>query len=183
MGGMTFESLFETARKEKEQDLQEIPSTFYDDAYFYYKNKKESLDRIKNKDDPFSRAEQEKLEDEIINIKRLLKDIFDRRTKKIIDLAFNSARADGIIEIAMISEEKEFFSKILMQLKEHRQNGLNSIFELKKSQKKRIKITKKIEAFLGPDQKEYGPFEPELSTSLPEEIASILIKNESATAE
>ncbi|HIH11390.1 TPA: DNA replication complex GINS family protein [Candidatus Woesearchaeota archaeon] len=113
---ITLETLYDILRNEKKrEDLQKLEETFYVDIVAYMREKKALLDMKKDEDQLFAVGEKEKLQYELRSIKRILKEIYEKREKKIIDIAVNKSRTDSdIIDTsAMLREEKQFYEQLL----------------------------------------------------------------------
>ena len=125
---ITYETLFEILRREKtREELQKLPENFNDDVRKYLHEKKQTMLSIAN--DQFSEIEQEKTQRQIINIKKILNEIYERREKKIIAMALNKSRMPkSVIEITTIADnEKQFYDKILSIFNEARIDSLRSM--------------------------------------------------------
>lgn len=132
---ITLETLYDILRNEKKHDdLQKLEASFFLDVVAYLKEKKSFLDSKKNDLGLFSGGEREKMEYELRSIQRILKEIYEKREKKIIDIALNRSRtgSDIIDTSAMLFEEKEFYKRILAVLDDFRKGILLNLmrFEL-----------------------------------------------------
>jgi DNA replication initiation complex subunit (GINS family) len=86
---ITYETLFDLLRRERGRDeIQELDPGFYDDVLTYLTDKKAILDGIS---DPES-SEAEKTRIQLQNIKKIVKELYERREKKILLLAINKIR-------------------------------------------------------------------------------------------
>ena len=95
---VTFETLYDALRKEKvREDLQNLPKHFFNDVLVYLREKQQAYDETQGKLDLFSSAEREKLTVQLQNIRRILKELYDRREKKIVDIAINKSRTQSNI--------------------------------------------------------------------------------------
>ena len=160
---ITLETLYDILRNEKKrEDLQKLESTFFIDVISYMREKQAFLATKKDVDDLFASGEKDKLEYEIRSIKRILKEIYEKREKKILDIALNRSRtASEIIDTSsMLREEKEFYERILDTLDKFRQGIIMNLFkgelpslldlsrvcfEVEKPEEKKIKLEPKLE--------------------------------------
>ncbi len=129
---ITLETLYDILRNEKKrEDLQKLEATFFLDVVAYLREKQALLDGKQRSEDIFAVGERDKLQYELRSIRRILKEIYEKREKKIIDIALNKSRtgSDIIDTSAMLYEEKEFYNKVLAQLDAFRQSILMSIFK------------------------------------------------------
>ena len=129
---ITLETLYDILRNEKKrEDLQKLESTFFIDVISYMREKQAFLATKKDVDDLFASGEKDKLEYEIRSIKRILKEIYEKREKKILDIALNRSRTGSeIIDTSsMLREEKEFYERILDTLDKFRQGIIMNLFK------------------------------------------------------
>jgi DNA replication initiation complex subunit (GINS family) len=128
---ITLETLYDILRNEKKrEDLQELEDTFFIDVVSYLREKQTLLDEKSKDEDIFAAGEKDKLEYELRSIKRILKEIYEKREKKMIDIALNKSRTgSNIIDTsAMLKEEKEFYENVLGILDGSRKNILMKLF-------------------------------------------------------
>lgn len=201
---ITYDLLFDILKIEKSrEDLQKLGERFYSDIVDYLRSKDAVID---NPNTPIRERELTKIQ--LGNVKRLLVELYDRREKKILNLAIYRVKTgDGIINTEMLlAEEKIFFEMLSVQLSRYRSDILNNVLEGKiptpgvvsfntattKSAPvlqdatdeseglKSVRFTKSVPKFLGPELEVYGPFEENDIASLPSKIANILLKKERA---
>ena len=90
---ITFESLYEFSRREKDvDDLQQLPETFLDDVTRYVAERKAMLEESANKTDVFSLAERDKLDMQLRNVRKIIRELWERRERKILEMAFTNMR-------------------------------------------------------------------------------------------
>jgi len=197
---VTFETLYDALRKEKvREDLQNLPKHFFNDVLVYLREKQQAYDETQGKLDLFSSAEREKLTVQLQNIRRILKELYDRREKKIVDIAINKSRTQSnIIDTSnMLDYEKAFYRMMTAVLDKFRIDVLLKLFELKElviddsveikpeqavidKKTKLVKFLQPTEQFVGKELELYGPFEANDQVYLPCDIADILISKGSA---
>ena len=127
---ITLETLYDILINEKKrEDLQKLEDSFYLDVVEYLKEKGSRLDKGNNKE-IYSFGEKEKLEYELRSIKRILKEIYDKREQKIISIALNRSRtgSDLIDTSSMLYEEDKFYQQMLNILNSQRRNILFRLF-------------------------------------------------------
>ena len=195
---ITYETLFELLKRERERtDLQKLEPTFFSDAIHYIKEKKKILED--KSDSAFASEERKKTERQLENIYKIIKELYERREKKIISLALDKSRTkSNLIDTkALLKEEKVFFDAVISLLDNYRDSILYAVLnekmpfmqafedkakkeefkpaiELKKSTKL-VRFTHPVPKFVGPELEEYGPFEEEDIANLPVEVAEVLI--------
>ncbi len=124
---ITLETLYDVLRNEKKnEELQQLEKSFFVDVVSYMREKRALLESRKDEDELFATSERKKLEYEMRSIKRILKEIYEKREKKIIAIALNKSRtgSDIIDTGSMLPEEKEFFSKVVDHLDNYRRGIL-----------------------------------------------------------
>ncbi|MBT4604765.1 DNA replication complex GINS family protein [archaeon] len=128
---LTLEGLYDILRNEKSrEELQELPKSFYLDVASYVRQKKVLLDSRKDEDELFASSDKKKLEYEVRSIKRILKEIYGKREKKILDIAMNKSRtrSDIIDTSCMLTEERLFYEKIVKVFDFQRNGVLLNLF-------------------------------------------------------
>ncbi len=127
---ITYDTLFELLRREKSRDeLQELQPTFFRDVIKYLESKNNILSSQKS--ELFATDEKEKTLIELQNIKKILRELYDRREKKIITLAINKARTSSslIDTSALLKEEKGIFESLCRILESYRNSVLENVIE------------------------------------------------------
>ena len=184
---LTYETVYEILRKERiRQELQNLEKTFYQDVSKYVKEKVDVLETQKQKSSIFAQKEIEKTEKQLDNVRKIIRELYEKRELKIVQLALSSAKIrkmDDVLEL--LPEEKAMFEILVKALKIHRENIINNILEKPKDIKidqevKLIRFTQAVPKFMADDNNEYGPFEEEYVALLPSKVVEILIKNNRA---
>ncbi len=200
---ITHETLFEIIKREKDRtELQKLDDTFFNDVVDYIKEKK----KITSNESLFSSDEKKKVQIQIKNIRRLLKDLYDKREKKIINIALDKSRTKSdVIDIsALLKEEKILFEYLVTLFNRFRAGILYNLLnesipvvekektdnsevkeiiekQTKNEVKKDTKLVRFVHAvpkFVGKELEEYGPFEEDDIANLPNEIADVLINKD-----
>jgi len=196
---ITYETLFDILRLEKNTgELQKLSETFYEDVVSYL-NGKENI--LKKEENVFSEAERDKTQVQIQNVKKILKELYERREKKIIELALNKARTGSdIIDLsALLPQEKKLFDSLVKTFSLGRDDILANLIngkqptlkesieelseekteiheEKQEEETKTVRFIHPVPKFLGKELEIYGPFEADDIAKLPKEIADILIR-------
>ncbi len=199
---ITYESLFDILRSEKKNlMLQKLPRTFFDDVLKYMKQKYEFLFK-NNTEDIFVSADKEKGLRELNNLKAIVKEIIERRIKKVCDLAIIAVKTKSQSSDVenMLDEEKLLFENFLSHLKNYHSGVIENLMmfskvnynpeyvkknEAQKTESEEekflmIRILNPVPKFIGPDLKIYGPFIEDDIVKLPKRIAEVLIKKKRA---
>lgn len=128
---ITYETLFELLRIEKNrEDLQKLDDSFFDDVLEYIKEKKMHFEsKPVTQTLLFEKNEREQTRLELENTCKIIKDLYDRREKKILMTALNKAKT-GITLVNsanMLHQEKQLFHVISQDLAEFRIGILNRL--------------------------------------------------------
>ncbi len=194
MEPLTYEELFDAVRVEKSREaLQELPEDFYERATKYIEDKRKFVEiKLKDKSN-FTKEEIDKEVRQLENVKRLVRDLYALRERKILALAiyYVKTHSNLIDKSALLPHEEELFNNIVNVLSTSRNSILDPIIEGKpaKTQQEQdqqqqeeeqeqdytIKILDEIPKFLGPNNVVYGPFSKGDILDLPKQIAQILI--------
>jgi len=111
---ITYETLYEILRNEKNrEDIQELSPSFYEDVVTYLQKNQKMLNEALQKN--ASDEEKEDLVRQVKNIKNMIKEIYERREKKIITLALHKSRTNSAsLEIdTILVQEKELYEKLV----------------------------------------------------------------------
>ena len=192
---ITFETIYEILRREKnKEDLQRIDNDFFQDVLNYLKEKQQIyLDSLK-KTDLFSISERENTSLQLQNIKKILKELYDRREEKIIEMSLiRSKTKTNIIDTSnLLEQEKALYNSIVDVLNNYRESIINSVIEMrsvtkpvfviedKQEKKTELPVTKlrfiqEIEPFFGKELEEYGPFKANEIAYIPNELANVIL--------
>jgi len=198
---ITLERLYDINRNEKKSaDLQVLDQNYLSDVQLYMKQKLAELQERKGSDNMFAMSGMDKMERELRSIQRTIREIYERREKKIIDMALNRSRtqSDIIDTSGMLQKETEFYQSVLGSLDQYRNEILRPIFTsestfdrveveeiIEESETAQIpedsemgvtvKFLASIPQFIWKDLKEYGPFEEGDTAQLSVSIAEALV--------
>ena len=191
---ITYETLYDMLRREKNRaELQELDPLFYENLVRYLKEKKEILRSQEQKDSIFTTIEVQKTRKQIENIQKIIKELYEKRESKIMQLALMNSRSQTPKndKTAMLNAEKDIYESVIQKLDQLRNEILHNIVlgnslnpetqpkTLKKDEKpkitsKKVKFKRKTDQFVGTDLKSYGPFEKGDIAKLPIEIADFM---------
>lgn len=160
---------FELIRKiqleeQKVAMLTKLPTNFFHAVSSYLEQKRKLVS-----------DEDRKSALELRNIERLVEDVFNRRERKIINVAIINARS-GLPPENLSEDERPFYNSIVSLIKNRRNDILRSMLTGKTEEIVPMVIFKEdTPAFLGIDEQTYGPFKKGDTTRLPEENMKILL--------
>ena len=125
---ITYETLFDILRKEKsKQDLQQLPGDFYGQLVAYLRQKKADVEAAGG----FSAPGAQKALIQYKNVQKILRELYERRERKIIEMALNRARSESNIvdTTPLLREEKSFFEECATLLGQHKTGLLSLVLE------------------------------------------------------
>jgi len=184
---ITYESLFELLMIEKrKEELLPLPVNFLNDVASYVRDKQTIVSNPHDTSNPFASSEKEKTKIQLDQIRKMLRDLYDRREKKILFMAINKSRTGtNIVDTTpLLPEEKRFFDETVSMLDKYRAEILLPLFsgERQKAQAetavketKLVKFVQAVPQFMGKELEIYGPFDEEDMANLPTEVADVLI--------
>src|SRR3989344_3652942 len=131
---ITYDTLYNILRKEKNSlEIQRLEPKFFEDVINYLKEKEVLLESKKNDHGLFGFEEKKKISTQIENVQRILREIYDWREKKIIMLASDVSKTNGMVtnKDTLLHEEKEMYDSILNTLNKYRNGILYNILRHK----------------------------------------------------
>lgn len=196
---ITFETIYELLRRERgKEELQSLSQKFFSEVLAYLREKEAMYDQVRAKSDLFSLGERDKLQQQVSNIRRLLRELYDRRERKIIELALNKARTNSemIDTGSLLPEEAPIFQGLSTVLSTNRDCVLGNILALRQpsfvpqaeasvvvqqpKRTMRMRFTQDVDKFVGRELEEYGPFSVEDTAYLPKDVAELLVERKLA---
>ena len=124
---ITYEVLFELLKRERDTaDLQKLEPNFFNDFVDYLNEKKNMFAK---EDTLFSYDEKKKVEKQIENAKRIIKEIYERREKKILNIALIKSRTkSNVVDTsALLDNEKKFLNEVVRVLNTFRVSVIEPI--------------------------------------------------------
>jgi DNA replication initiation complex subunit (GINS family) len=160
---ITFELIRRIHRQEVvSPKLVELPASFFKDVTAYLERKR----RMAKK----GRERMAGLE--VKNIERLVQGIFNRRERKIVNLAIAAVRADIPVE-NLTAQERAFFDRLVGLLREWRAS-LAEMLTVGEELVGLVVFKEDVPQFVGADEQTYGPFKKGDIAKLPEENVKVL---------
>ncbi len=175
-------------------DLQPLPDTTLASIREYFSSKKELLEKQDAVGTIFaSKAKKAKIVDEIENAKRTLRDLYEKRERKVISQAIFTVRTDSKLKdnTNMLPAEEELYGEMIELLKGTRRRFMSTFRakpkkeeEAPKEEPQReqkaegvvLKFVEEVPQLVDSDLKEYGPFAINEVASLPEQLAILVVK-------
>ncbi|MFH2020431.1 MAG: hypothetical protein ABIJ34_03390 [archaeon] len=200
---ITYENIFELLRNEKNaEQLQQLSPELYSQIVNYLKTKLQAYEDAKrNKNVP---SEIDRIKTQIISARKLIKELYERRERKIVLLAIDRSRTGKPLpdESALLEEEKNLIKALIEPLDVCRKGILLKLVNAKlpfsegivplviekpieeeavdKIEYTTVRFTSDVPKFVGKELEFYGPFKPGDIARLDSEIAQVLISRERA---
>lgn len=201
---ITYEKLYDLLRQEQtEASLQKLPNSFFTDLLQYLRTKQRRLEKAKETDNVFGSSQYDEIRLQLKNISKLITDLYERREKKIVQLALNKSRTKSrnIDTSNLLVEENSLLLSLTNLLDEYREQIPHQLLALRmpfedKPEALNVKQYKEVEQkedeyptvepskeyvvlddipeFLGPDMKMYGPYGKDEKVEIPDQVASVL---------
>lgn len=126
---LTYEQLFDTLRREKSRDdLQKLEKEFYDKVRIFLSTKQDTIVAESNSQGIQSLAVQ-RAQIEYQNVKKIIKELYERRERKIITLALHRTRTEATVidNDLLLPEEKLFLESMVHLMVQNREQILSAI--------------------------------------------------------
>ena len=126
---ITYETLFELLKRERDTtDLQKLEPTFFNNFVDYLNEK---MGMLGKEDALFSYDEKKKVEKQIENARSIIKGIYERREKKVLNIALTKSRtkSDVIDTSSFLDNERRFFDEIVKVLDVFRNEVINNVID------------------------------------------------------
>ncbi|MBI2043009.1 DNA replication complex GINS family protein [Candidatus Pacearchaeota archaeon] len=176
---ITYNDIYEAVRKERSEELQQLPKDFLDEVAVYFREKKE----FSSKAEDFS-EEGIKSKKQLENARTLFKELILRRRKKIFNLILISTETGASKRDFenMLDFEKKMFDEMIKCLDstEKQVNGFFSNNGGVGNEKQPVVFTEDVSEFIDLNGEMIGPFKKGDKVELQGEIAKILIEDRKA---
>lgn len=174
---ITYNELYELLRKERySEELQSLGKNFLKQVADYFEDKKALI----SKDSDLFSDIAIKGKKQFENAVSIFKELMTRRRKKVLNLAFVASET-GISKRDfenMLDFERELFEEITKSLEKADKDMNQGMSEEKESSKYTlVRFLEDVEAFLGFEGNDIGPFEKGEVANLEKEIVDILSKD------
>lgn len=123
---ITYETLFDLLKREKDRvELQRLEPEFLSNVLAYLREKRQ----FAAQQESASYDEKMKSHREMDNIRKLIKELYDRREKKIVMIAIDQSRTkSNLVDFShMLKEERELFEQLIRILDGFREGVLSNI--------------------------------------------------------
>lgn len=120
---ITYEAIFDMVRKEKAtEELLVLNPNIYSQISFYLKTKLQIYNQAKEK----NLSETQKIEAQLTSARSLTKELYDRRERKIVQLAINISKthSDKVDLNGLLENEKKIFEELVVIFDKYRKDVL-----------------------------------------------------------
>jgi DNA replication initiation complex subunit (GINS family) len=127
---ITYETLFDLLKRERDRvELQRLEPEFFANVLSYLREKRS----FAQQQEAASYDERMKSQRELDNIRKLIKELYDRREKKIVLLAIDQSRTkSNLVDYShMLKEERELFEQLTKILDTFREGVLGNVLNEK----------------------------------------------------
>ena len=128
---ITYEALFELLMREKgRESLQLLEEGFYENLALYLREKRVALESVA-KPEHYGNEEVERSAKQLQNIYRVVRELFERRERKILNMALVKSRtgSEALDTSALLQEELRLFESASSHLTTSREQLLHSVLE------------------------------------------------------
>ncbi len=196
---VTYETLFDLLRREKSRnELQVLDKGFFEDVVSYLTEKEGMLEKPS-----FSRGEQEKIRIQLKNARKIVRELYEIREKKVLNLALNKVRTgtDLIDTSSFLGVEEDLFNDAVKLLNKYKEEVLLKVVNgeapkgfsddkehlaaeqpVQEAQEETEDVPGKVRflsdtpKFVGFDKEVYGPYKKGDAAELPGRVAGLLLK-------
>jgi DNA replication initiation complex subunit (GINS family) len=126
---LTYEQLFDILRREKGRDeLQQLDSAFYDGVRGFLSTKEDQI-RLAQSEHGVASLAAQRAHIELTNAKKILKELYERRERKIVTMALHRTRTESAIidHETLLPEEKGLLEELVHLLVDGRERILSRI--------------------------------------------------------
>ena len=195
---LTYDSLYELLRQEKfHKEIQKIEPHFFSQVMTYLTEKKSVLATQETKHTSFDAATVQKTRKQIENIHKMIKELYERRESKIIQMALFASRIGSEMQEkhVLLPLEFQLYRALTDELTLFRQGILHNVLTGKKpdvireklfsGQKKEqdfrlIRFLHSVPRFVSEDLASYGPYNEEDVALLPSPLSDVLVSRQHA---
>ena len=177
---ITYNDVYDAVRKERSEELQQLPKNFLEEVASYLREKREFSFKAEDFSD-----ESIKTKKQIENAMTLFKELILRRRKKIFNLILISTETGSSKRDFenMLDFEKKMFDEMIKCL-ESTESQVNGLFgkngEIVEKEKQSIIFVEDVDEFMDLNGGMLGPFKKGDNVKLPREIAKILVEDRKA---
>lgn len=180
-------------------ELTALPEDFYEQTMKYLKNLDERCSELNSTDSVFAEDAVGQVKSELNNARQIVRDIYERRERKILTKALSLARTkENITPLNLLRFELDMYKRIWDSIFDKRQGVLHTVInghcdkpageeagndevtEQKALKTKPILITEDTQSFIWEDGQTYGPYKQGEAVQIPEELAQFMIINNKA---
>lgn len=189
---ITYERLYELLRLEKmHAEVQPLDVLFFSQVVHYVSEKQAILASQEKKESIFASAAVVKTRKQLEQVQKILRDLYERREHKVVQLALLSSRQGSALPgvAHLLKEERELYDYLVQIFDTFRKGVLENLLSCElphvvygggsvssSSVIVLVRFLHSVPAFVGVDESVYGPFCAEDVARLPKELTDVLVK-------
>lgn len=189
---LTYEALYSFLRQEKlKPEIQSLDAAFYAQVLKYFSEKKAILESQQKKESIFASASVAATRVQIENLQKILKEFYERREYKIVQIALLSSRTGEpvVSTSALLKEELDLYRQLMHLLDAYRSGILGKLLSCEQPAVRvesavtvgsaapvLLRFLAAVPSFVGLDLQVYGPFEADDVACLPKELTDVLVQ-------
>src|SRR3989344_5154281 len=164
---ITLETLFDLLRTEKNrEELQALEPTFYRDIVNYLNEKRAVMHSQNGGSDFFTQEDRDKSLMQFNNIRKMIRELYEKRERKIIQMALNKSKMNAAVidTSSLLDEERIFYEELVYLFNKFRQDIVLNLMEgnyprIRTVLDKTVEplVTKEIRTFIPQDTSEIAP--------------------------
>lgn len=160
---ISYETVYELLRREKSRDeVQKLPDNFVKELSRHVEGLKQQINKKRREIDSFSGEDIRKEEQKYYSLQRIVSELYEKRERKIINMAITKSRTDAkLADVAnLIDIEKEFFNSLVEVLNYYREVSLNQFLARQKEVEKPKIPEKGEESAISEQEPKEKPVQP-----------------------
>src|SRR3989344_3506837 len=129
---ITLETLFDLLRTEKNrEELQALEPTFYRDIVNYLNEKRAVMHSQNGGSDFFTQEDRDKSLMQFNNIRKMIRELYEKRERKIIQMALNKSKMNAAVidTSSLLDEERIFYEELVYLFNKFRQDIVMTMLE------------------------------------------------------
>ncbi|MGM5482185.1 MAG: hypothetical protein ACQESF_01875 [Nanobdellota archaeon] len=142
---INYETVYELLRREKSRDeVQKLPDNFVEELSSHIKSLENEINKKRREIDSFSGTQIRKEEQKYYSMKRIINELYQKRERKIINMAITKSRTDAKpADVAnLIDKEKELFTTLVKTLNAYRDSTIKELLGKKEKTKEKTETNK-----------------------------------------
>lgn len=136
---INYETVYDLLRREKSrEEVQQLPENFVQELSKHIEGLLNQINKKRREIDSFSSEEINKEEQKYQNLQKVVSELYEKRERKIINMAITKSRTDAkLADVSnLLDTEKELYNSLVEVLNYYRERSMNEMLAKKKQVKK-----------------------------------------------